>query len=170
MTTEVRQTRSDRDVPVDGPTPRNRRRGWVVGLVALVAVAAVLTYVAVDETHENSQFDRTHAALIVTTSQADVVANDLAAVRSDLGVVNGQVVVDSSTLASDTSKLEGAMSALATATSDVSRQSSFISSLHACLGGVEQALNALATGDQNRAVTALSGVATECAGAIGAHG
>jgi hypothetical protein len=60
--------------------------------------------------------------------------------------------------------------ALANAQSDVSHQTSTIADLHTCLRGVEQALNALAVSDQNRAVGALDAVATSCTNAAASSG
>ncbi len=77
---------------------------------------------------------------------------ELATVRHDLSVVNGQVSAYTTALAQDTTQLKGVQAALANAQSDVSHQTSTIADLHTCLGGVEQALNALAVSDQNRAV------------------
>jgi hypothetical protein len=52
----------------------------------------------------------------------------------------------------------------------VSEQASLLNSLHECLGGVEQALNALAVGDQSKAADALKWVAAPCSAAVNASG
>ena len=75
-------------------------------------------------------------------------------VRHDLDTVNGQVAVDATALDNDTTKLDGAKTALAHASTDLSLENLAVAGLHTCLGGVEQALNALATGDQTGRVGA----------------
>jgi hypothetical protein len=49
-------------------------------------------------------------------------------------------------------------------------QASLLNSLHTCLGGVEQALNALAVGITSKASDALKWVATPCSNAVNAGG
>ena len=174
MTTEVREMDSslddDDDDAADPPPPARARRTWIVGLVILALVAATVGTLAVDETRTNTRFDRDHAALEATRAQIAVAAGDLASVRHDLDTVNGQVAVDATALDNDTTKLDGAKTALAHASTDLSLENLAVAGLHTCLGGVEQALNALATGDQNQAVSALEAVAGSCAGAVGTRG
>ncbi len=167
MTTDVRDMHGVDDALVDPPAPRPPRRTWIAVLVVLALVGTTVAFLAVDETRTNTRFDRTHQALDATRAQIAVVAGDLASVRHSLDGVNGQVAIDATALAADTSKLDGAKTALAHASTDLSLQDLAIGGLHTCLGGVEQALNALATGDQARAVSALEAVAGSCAGVVG---
>ena len=73
-------------------------------------------------------------------------------------------------LAEGTTKLDGARTALVNAQANVTQQSSATVNLHTCLGGVERALNALALGDPNGAVGALTAVAGSCSSAVTAGG
>jgi hypothetical protein len=84
--------------------------------------------------------------------------------------VNSQVTVDSKALAQDTTQLQGVKQALVKAQVDVTSQTSTIGDLHTCLGGVEQALNALAVADQNHAIAALNAVSANCAKAVASDG
>ena len=169
-TTEVRAVKVESGPTAVRPSRPIRRRSWILGVSAFVLFAGALGYLAGNETQANTQFDQAHHALIVTRHSIAVVSQDLATVRHDLGVVNGQVAVASTTLTNDASKLAGARTALANAQADVSRQSSAITSLQACLGGVEQALNALSLGDQTRALSALQAVSASCNSAVSANG
>ena len=140
-------------------------------MIGLFAVwAGTLGYVTGNEVQANTQFDQTHRILDATRWRLALAAHDLAAVRHDLVVVNGQVAVDSTTLANDTTKLDGASTALANAQVNVSHQTSSTANLHTCLGGVQRALNALALGDPNRAVGALTAVAGSCQSAVSVSG
>ena len=94
----------------------------------------------------------------------------VAAARVALHLVTHQVGSDTTTLAQDTSQLEGARSALSAAQAHVFEQASLLNSLRTCLGGVEQALNALAVGHQSKAAEALKWVASPCSAAVNASG
>jgi hypothetical protein len=158
------------DIPDAHGRRPNRRRKWIGAIAACVLFAAGLGYVTGNEVQANTQFDHTHQSLDVTRHHIESVAADLTTVRHDLNVVTGQVSVDTTTLAQDTAQLKGVQSALATAESKVSHQTSTISDLHACLGGVEQASNALAVDDQSRAIRALDAVSTSCTNAVASNG
>jgi len=73
-------------------------------------------------------------------------------------------------LTNDTAQLREVETALANAQSNLSSQQSTITALHACLGGVEQSLNALSVGDQNSADNALVAVSGDCQSAVTADG
>ncbi len=98
------------------------------------------------------------------------VLSELAAVTQNLRLVNGQVEQTNTTLTNDTAQFREVEAALANAQSNVSSQQSTISALHACLGGVEQSLNALSVGDQNSADNALVAVSADCKRAVAADG
>ena len=149
---------------------RPRRRTWIIGIVAFAAFAAVPGYLTGNEVQANTQFDQTHRSLDTTRHHIDTVLSDLATVRHELGVVNSQVAVDSKALAQDTTQLQGVEHALTSAQADVTSQTSTIGDLHTCLGGVEQALNALAVADQNHAIDALHAVTASCAKVVAADG
>jgi chromosome segregation ATPase len=170
MVTEVLAVERSPAPPVTSARPPPRRRKWVIAVAAFAGFAAAMGYVTGNEVQANTQFDQTHHALSVTRHRIDVVLAELATVRHDLSVVNGQVSAYTTALAQDTTQLKGVQAALANAQSDVSHQTSTIADLHTCLGGVEQALNALAVSDQNRAVGALDAVATSCTNAAASSG
>jgi hypothetical protein len=149
---------------------RRRRRRWGVALVALAAFAGALGYVVGNEVQANTQFDQTHHSLDVTRRHIEATLADLATVRRELDVVKDQVGAASTALAQDTAQLQGVEKALAGAQANVIHQTSTISDLNVCLGGVEQALNALAVADQAHAINALNAVAASCASAVTSDG
>jgi hypothetical protein len=140
----------------------------LVASIALVGVA--LGTLLVDAAGTNHRYDHARHVLAVTRGATRVVARDLAAAQVDLHLVTQQVGSDTTTLAQDTSQLEGARSALNAAQAHVFEQASLLNSLHQCLGGVEQALNALAVGSQSKAADALKWVAAPCSAAVNASG
>jgi hypothetical protein len=140
----------------------------LVASIALVGVA--LGTLLVDAAGTNHRYDHARHVLALTRGTTRVVSRDLAAARVDLHLVTQQVGNDTTTLAQDTSQLEGARSALSAAQAHVFEQASLLNSLHACLGGVEQALNALAVGRQSKAADALKWVAAPCSAAVNASG
>jgi hypothetical protein len=152
------------------PRPRHRRRRWAVLVASIALVGAALGILLVDAAGTNHRYDHARHVLAVTRGTTRVVSRDLAAARVDLHLVTQQVGDDTTTLARDTSQLEGARSALSAAQAHVSEQASLLNSLHECLGGVEQALNALAVGHQSKAADALKWVAAPCSAAVNASG
>ncbi len=167
-----------------GTRPPRRRRKWVIGALVFAVFAATLGYVTANEVQANTEFDQTRSSLGVTRQHIDNVLADLVTVRHGLDVEHGQLSADSTALAEDTSQLEAARDALADDTSrlqaaqrslagaqaHVSDQTSTIGDLQACLGGVEQALNALAVDDQISVINALESVSTTCASAVASNG
>jgi len=107
---------------------------------------------------------------ITLTDEFEVLRNDLAVARADLHLVTEQVGNDTTALEQDTSQLQGARSALSAAQAHVFEQALLANSLHECLGGVEQALNALAVGNQSKAADALKWVSAPCSTAVSASG
>jgi hypothetical protein len=161
-TTEVRATGTDPAPIAVPPAVRTRRWNRIAGACLVVAFGVTLSYVVGNETQANTQSDQSHQALSSTRHQIGVATRDLTEVRRNLATVDGQVTVDAATLSGDASNLAGAKSALVAAQADVARQASTEIALHGCLGGIEQALNALALGDQTRAINALTAVSASC--------
>ena len=149
---------------------RRRRTRWLIAGLALVVLAVTFGYLAGNEIQANTEFDQAHRSLDVTQGHIDAVQSQLTTVRRELAVVNNQVRASSTQLAQDTSQLQGVKKALVNAETNVTHQSSTIGDLHLCLGGVEQALNALAVGDQGPAIAALNAVSASCAKAVASNG
>jgi hypothetical protein len=153
-----------------GAEPPRRLRSvvrWGVALVTTALFLAALGWLIDDQVQAHDQADRAQTALRVTRHEtADVKAN-LAKLRHDVEVLATRVGNDSTAYDQDAAQLTAAESELASTQADVSHQTSQVAALHACLGGVEQALNALAVGSQANAISELSSVATSCATASG---
>jgi hypothetical protein len=172
-TTQVPALQRHSDV-VDAPDVRRMRHGStrqrIAGLVACIAFAAGLGYVTGNEVQANSQVDQAHTSLAATRGHIRTVLADMAHIRHDLDLANGQVAAATTALARDQSELKGVQTALANGQADVLHQSLAIDKLQACLGGVEQASNALAVDDQNGAIAALNAVSSSCTGAVASNG
>jgi hypothetical protein len=132
--------------------------------------SAALGFLFVNAAQANHGYDHSRHVLADTRGSTDVVSRELAAARIDLQLVTRQVGSDTTALAQDTAQLKGAQSALTAAQAHVFEQASLLNSLHGCLAGVEQALNALAVGNQSKAADALKWVAAPCSTAVNASG
>jgi hypothetical protein len=170
LLTERRTLEHHRAPPRTESRRRRRRRGWVVLVFSFALLAAAIGALLFDAAAANSRYDHAHHLLSMTRATTDVVSRDLVAARIDLHLVTQQVGSATTALAQDTSELEGAQSALSAAKAHVFEQASLLNSLHTCLAGVEQALNALAIGHQSKAADALKWVATPCSTAVNASG
>jgi hypothetical protein len=138
--------------------------------VCLAVVGAAVGSLLLDAAHANHGYDHARHVLAVTRTDTGVVSRDLTAARVDLHLVTQQVGSDTTALSQDTSQLEGARSALSAAQAHVFDQAALLNSLHECLAGVEQALNAIAVGILSEAADALKWVATPCSTAVKAGG
>jgi septal ring factor EnvC (AmiA/AmiB activator) len=137
---------------------------------AVIAFALGMGFLARNEVQTNTQFDVAHDSLNLTRSQIKMTVSHLASIRRDLFMIDGQAQQTATTLATDTTQLHEVQAALAEAQTRVSTQGSDITALQSCLGGVEQALNALSVGDQGSALAALVAVSTSCQNAVTADG
>jgi hypothetical protein len=144
------------------PTRRVRR---VLVVLAGVLLVSVLYYLINDRATEQGRFDRASASLVVTRRQTADVNRDLALLRHDVAVLGSQVRAASASWRQELAQLQAAQSTLAVVQSDVSQQSSHISNLRFCLGGVQRALNALAVNKHTEAISALNSVALNCVAA-----
>jgi septal ring factor EnvC (AmiA/AmiB activator) len=172
VTTRVLEaTRPTDDEEADGfSEPTGHRRTWLIGLVAFAVFAAGLGYLVGNQIQSNTQFDRTHGSLILTRHEIGVVQADLTSVRRDLRALDHQVHQTATALSTDIAQLHQIQTALTQAEANVSSQGSDISALQSCLGGVEQALNALSVGDEQTAVNALTAVSSSCQSALTSNG
>jgi hypothetical protein len=164
----------ERQVVVRDPAAHltiSRRWRYRMAIAAVLALLLAGLGILVDSTVKaNRDFQASHGALARTRAHTTHLMADLATVRQDLNQVMigiGQVTTARS---SDTAQLQEAQAALANAQDDVATQGSAITALHACLTGVEQALNALSVGDQNSAVGALTAVSASCNAAVTSDG
>jgi hypothetical protein len=142
----------------------------VSATAGVVLLGSALGYLVSDAGQANHRYDRARHTLVVTRATTSVVSRDLAIARTDLNLVTQQVGSDTTALSQDTSELEGAQTALGAAQAHVSAQAVLLNSLHSCLGGVEQALNALAVGSQTKAAASLHAVSSTCSAAVNSSG
>lgn len=158
-------------VPSRPRRARLTRRGrWVIGLLVACVVSSALALLIADQVEQRDQYDHSQATLRVTHDYTATVSADLTALRHDVAVLDSQVGSDANAWNLDASQLEGAQSALAAAQTHVTQQATLITSLQSCLGGVEQALNALSVGNKNRALDLLDSVSSSCTSAAAAGG
>jgi septal ring factor EnvC (AmiA/AmiB activator) len=153
-----------------GDPRRGRRAPWALGITAVCVVAATLGFLVADQVAHRHQYDRTASSLESTRRHIARTASQLASLQRDLLALGNQIGSDTTALEQDQSQLKGAQSALGSVQSNVTQQASLITSLQTCLGGVEQALNALAVGNRAGAVTQLEAVSTSCSAAAAASG
>jgi chromosome segregation ATPase len=133
-------------------------------------VAAALGALVVDQVAHRHQHDTTASSLETTRQQIAGTAARLSSLQRDLLTLGNQIGSDTTALEQDQSQLKGAQSALDAAQSDVTQQASLITSLQTCLGGVEEALNALAVNNRMGAFTQLEAVSSSCSAAAAASG
>lgn len=158
--------------PNELPAPARRRAWvrWTVGLVAGAVFLAALGTLIPNQVRARDDEATAHAALARTKEQTHTTSVELAEVSRDLGVIKTQVGSDTTALNQDSAQLLGAQTSLSAAQSHVSQQATLITSLQACLVGVEQALNELAIGKQAAAIAALNAVSSSCATAEDSSG
>ncbi|MGP0029217.1 MAG: hypothetical protein ACLPVF_01785 [Acidimicrobiales bacterium] len=170
MASSVLAAESDLEAAAPTGRPRRRWRTWVLGVSLCALGAAGLGYLVGNEAQANTQFDQAHASLDRTGEHFTVVLADLDAVRQSLRVADGHVGADTATFTEDTTELKGIEATLALARANVAHQGSTIADLQTCLGGVEQALNALSVGDLNDAIGQLTTVTPACQEVLGSDG
>src|SRR5664279_2480211 len=142
--------------------PPRRLRLWIGLIAGLALLGTSVGAVAHDEVRTDTQFDQRHRSLDISQGHLRTTLTDLATVRQELDHVDVQVFLTDKALAQDAANLQSAQATLANARSDVSHQTTVISDLQTCLGGVQEALNALAVADQTRAIGALNSVSSSC--------
>jgi hypothetical protein len=152
------------------PEAKHRPVRWmplIVAVLAVALVASILGFLIHDQIAEHHRYARLHAVLGSTRNRSDREADDLAELRHDVAVLAVNLKTDSATWQQDEAQLKAAAAALAVSRADVSQQGSRITALHACLGGVQRALNALAVNNQSGAFADLNSVGSSCAAASG---
>jgi hypothetical protein len=143
---------------------------WGITFACLALVGSALGYLLHDAVQANHRYDRARLSLATTRHHTAVVSSELAQARTDLALLTRQVGNDTTALAQDSSALQGARAALSAAETHMSAQATLLTSLNTCLGGVEQALNALAVGNRPSAIAALHAVSQSCSAAVAASG
>lgn len=156
--------------PHGEPGPPRRPSRWPALAACLALLGSAIGFLLFDAIQANHRYDHARHVLAITRGTAGVVSRELATARTDLRLVTEQVGSDTTALAQDTSQLDGARSALSSAQAHIFEQASLLNSLHECLGGVEQALNALAVNNQAKAADALKWVNAPCSAAVNASG
>lgn len=161
-----------RPIPTASRPPR-RMSGWtrwILWVAGVVIFAAALGYLIPDQVRARDQFAQAQTALGVTRQRMHTAVRLQDEVRRDLSILKTQVGSESTALSQETSQLLGAQTSLAAAKAHVTQQAQLISSLQTCLSGVEQALNALAVGNQSDAIAALNPVSAACSAAEASSG
>ena len=120
----------------------------MIGVAPCSVLVAVVGYLVADQIEQREQFDHSHAALTGTQHRISTVSAQLASLEHELLVLTDQVGSDTTAFDQATSQLKGAQTALEAAQANLTQQASLITSLQTCLGGVEQALNALSVNNQ----------------------
>lgn len=164
---------TDRRPLPTGPAPSQRVSGrarWILAMVPVALVAAALVLLITDQITAYDQFGRAQRSLGITRRHTQTVSAELNELSRDLRVLKTQVGSDTTALNQDASQLLGAQTSLSAAQAHVTQQASLIGSLQTCLGGVEQALNALAVGNQPQAIAALNAVSSSCTAAEASSG
>jgi hypothetical protein len=149
---------------------RRARRRWYWAVVAIILFGGLLACVIGNEVQATNRFDTAHTSLDATDFGIDLVVSDLTGARHQLGTIDGQVSSATIALTQDAAELKAAQTALANAQSQVAQQTTMISALHVCLGGVEQALTALSVNDRTHAIAALNAVSSSCDQVAGSSG
>jgi beta-xylosidase len=99
------------------------------------------------------------ASVVKNLASVQAVVLRTAGQRSEL---QAQLTATAHELATAEASLSSARTGLSDAKTSVASQGVDIAVLNTCLGGVEQALNAIAVGDDNGAVTSISAVSGSC--------
>jgi hypothetical protein len=149
------------------PTPRYR---WVLAALAVTVFVAGMATLADNEVGTNTRFDSVHRSLTLSRHQRAYVLAVLQATREQLDTDVTETTQSSAALTDDTEQLHSVQSTLQNDRAGVTRQGSSIVALQSCLGGVQEALNALSVGDPKSAVDSLVAVSAACQNAVASDG
>jgi hypothetical protein len=162
--------RSTSEPSPSSPRPRRRSTPWLKLGVVAVLFLGLLACVVGNAVQANHRYDTARRSVLAMQVRLRFVKADLADAVHELEAADGQVASATTALNQEVAELTAARTALSGAQSHVSSQSTTIGALNSCLGGVEQALNALSVNDQHHAITALQAVMTSCQTAAGSSG
>jgi septal ring factor EnvC (AmiA/AmiB activator) len=142
----------------------------VLGAAAALIAIAGLAGVVKNEVQTNERFAQSQASLTVTRQTLRATRSDLASLQHVLSALDTSIDQSQSALASNVGQLQAVEAALQKSEQVVTQQGSSIVALQSCLGGVEEALNALSVGDQGSAIRALDKVSANCQSAAATDG
>jgi hypothetical protein len=150
--------------------PAPGRRLWLAIAAFLLVTGSGLGYLVHDERQANTRFDVTHSLLRSTEGQLRAELAAQSDLQNAVFVLESQSTQTGASLAQTTSDLQGVEASLTNERANVAQQGTSIVGLQTCLGGVEQALNALSVGDQRSALAALGAVTSSCQSAVATGG
>lgn len=158
-----------------GGLPSRRPRGSVfrykrfLALWAGLAALLLLTTGVLSDLHVRSELRQARTSLKTTRSHLALVMRNLSSTQAVLlrtagqrSVLQAELTATAHELVTAQASLSSTQTGLSDAERSVSSQGVDIAVLNSCLGGVEQALNEIAVGDDNGAVTSISAVSESC--------
>jgi hypothetical protein len=111
--------------------------------VLIVLLGGGLGYLVGNERQANTQTDRAHATWHTTRHHIAIAVSDLTVIGRELRADNRTIQALGPVLVEDAAQVKAIEAALAQAQASVLQQGTKIAGLQGCLGGVQQALNAL---------------------------
>jgi hypothetical protein len=154
----------------DTPPKPTRRYRWVFVALAAAVLVAALAMLADNEVRSNTRFDSVHRSLTLARHQREFVLAVLQFTRHELQTDLTLTTQSNASLADDAEQLRSVQATLQNDQAGVTRQGSSITALQSCLGGVQEALNALSVGDPKSALVAVTAVSAPCQQAVATDG
>jgi hypothetical protein len=143
---------------VGATTQRRRRRR----LGASLALLAVLVYGVVDDLLTQMRLHHAQAHLTLARSELQETSRRLVTSAQTLKVINVTKTADQASLNEMSGKLTSTKQQLAQANQGLNLQNLSITTLDACVSGVQQAVKLLQNGAQQEAINTIRGVAGPC--------
>jgi hypothetical protein len=144
-----------------GPVGRSGRRRWVVAGTIAITVAALVAAIATD-VHAHSREREELSRLVAAKQQLVLVRSDLRATNAATTAGEERRSLLETSIASTLSQLTTTNTALSGTDADASLQGTDITTLEACLGGVEGAFDQIGANDNNKAAQDISAVSGPC--------
>lgn len=157
----------DAGVPPGARRPRHGRTRVFLSVLAVAAFATAMSLLVANLVSERQQFHRAQLALHSTDAETAQVSRTLGELRHVVVTLKAQVRAGKTSLHQDQVQLKAVDAALQFTQAALSGQSNRIAAFPTCLGGVQQALNALAINDQAVATFDLAAVQSSCTTALG---
>ncbi|HVA04706.1 MAG TPA: family 43 glycosylhydrolase [Acidimicrobiales bacterium] len=137
--------------------------------MAGIAALALLTTGLLSDLHVRSELRQARSSLKATRSRLGITLKRLSSAEASLTSTTGerdtlQLALNNTSreLSAAEASLASTQGSLANANTGLAFQGIDITTLNTCLAGVEQALNQIAVGDQNGAVTSISAASSSC--------